>query len=485
MQISTTGYTGTAPVRVRAPAAIAAAAAYPGLVRKIVRNMIESWPDEVYDQGLVEARRFGRRTFFVCDPALIRTLLVGQAEAIGRDDSMISALAPVLGRGILTSDGPAWRAQRRNASPAFRPDSVTALVPAMQDAIARTAERWEARGTTRIDLLDEMMTTTFDIIGATMLPGEPALGVAAFGRSLTTYLDSVGWKIALSMLGIPAWVPHPGSIRAARAARRMRGSIATIIARRRASGEESGDLLGLMMRAGGSETSGGCPHLAAASEAGMSDEALTDNLLTFIAAGHETTALAMAWTFRLLAEHPQVETRLRAEIACAGSRPSPEAFAPEALAPEALAPEALPYARQVVMEAMRLYPPAPMIVRQAVTDVRLGSTTIPAGSAIHVPIYAIHRHSALWTSPETFDPDRFAPEIERDRYGYLPFGAGPRVCIGMGFALTECVAILAGLLPRFRFETPSGARPEARFKVTLRPHGGMPMRIAPRRRFDA
>ncbi len=175
----------------------------------------------------------------------------------------------------------------------------------------------------------------------------------------------------------------------------------------------------------------------------------------------------MAWTFRLIGENLQVEGRLRAEIACAGERPSPEA---------------LPYARQVVMEAMRLYPPAPMVVRQAVSDVRLGSATIPAGSSIHVPIYAVHRHKALWTDPETFDPDRFAPEMQRDRYSYLPFGAGPRVCIGMGFALTECVVILAGLLPRFRFEVPAGPRPEARFKVTLRPHGGMPMRIGRRAR---
>ena len=311
-----------------------------------------------------------------------------------------------------------------------------------------------------------MMRTTFEIIGATTLPDEPALDVAAFGRSLNAYLDSVGWKVALSMLGAPGWMPHPGSLRAARAARHMRTSIAGIVARRRAGGRIGDDLLGLMMRASDPADREGCPHLSGVGT-GMSDEALTDNLLTFIAAGHETTALAMAWTFRLLAEHPQIEARVRAEIACAGDRPSPEA---------------LPYARQVVMEGMRLYPPAPMVVRQAVSDLRLGSAVIPAGSSIHVPIYAVHRHKALWTDPETFDPNRFAPEMQRDRHSYLPFGAGPRVCIGMGFALAECVVILAGLLPRFRFEIPAGPRPEARFKVTLRPHGGMPMRIGRRDR---
>lgn len=474
MQISATaGYSRTVNGRSTGLSTLKAAAACPGLLRKIIRNMIESWPDEVYDQGIVEAERFGRRTFFVCDPVLIRALLVDQAEAVIREDFMISALSPMLGRGILTSDGAPWRAQRRTVSPLFRPDSIEALLPAMHDAVSRTAERWEAREPGTFDLLDEMMRTTFDIIGATTLPDEPALDVAAFGRSLNAYLDSVGWKVALSMLGAPGWMPHPGSLRAARAARHLRSTIGGIVARRRACDRIGNDLLGLMMRASDPAAPVGCPHMSsgvgagagAGAEAGMSDEALTDNLLTFIAAGHETTALTMAWTFRLIGENPQVEGRLRAEIACAGDRPSPEA---------------LPYARQVVMEAMRLYPPAPMVVRQAVSDMRLGSATIPAGSSVHVPIYAVHRHKALWNDPETFDPDRFAPEVQRDRYSYLPFGAGPRVCIGMGFALTECVVILAGLLPRYRFEIPAGPRPEARFKVTLRPHGGMPMRIGRR-----
>lgn len=437
----------------------AAATACPGLLRKIVRNLIESWPDEVYDRRLVEVSRIGRRTFFVCDPALIRSLLVDQSGSIAREDFMIAALSPLLGRGILTSDGARWKAQRRTAAPIFRPDAIAAFVPAMHNAVERTAVRWSSRGEGPVDVLDEMMRTTFDIIGATTLPDEPSLDVAEFGRSLSTYLDSVGWKILMSMLKVPRWVPHPGSIRAARAARRLRGSIAGIVAGRRAEGRFGRDLLGLMMQA--SDPEGG-PH---SGSTGMSDEALADNLLTFVAAGHETTALAMAWTFRLLAEHPRVEMRLRAEIAAAGARP---------------APDDLPYARQVVMEAMRLYPPAPVMVRQAISDVRLGAITIPAGSSLHVPIYAIHRHRALWASPETFDPDRFAPGIQRDRYSYLPFGAGPQVCVGMGFAMAECIVILAGLLPRFRFETLSPSRPEARFKVTLRPHGGMPLKLSPR-----
>jgi cytochrome P450 len=432
--------------------------AFPGLLAKIVRNLIESWPASVYSEGLTEARFLGRRTVYVCDPVLIRQLLVDEADGLEREDFMMRALSPALGQGVLTSDGARWRAQRRTVAPMFRHDRIACFVPAMESAVAATRLRWLA-GDGRIDVLDEMMRTTFEIIGATMMPDEPGLDVEAFGRDLTAYLDRVSWKIALAMLGAPRFTPHPGCLRAARAARSLRAAVAGTIANRRRSGRDGDDLLGLMLAARDPEGS-----------AAMSDESLVDNLLTFVAAGHETTALAMAWTFRLLAEHPAVEARVLDEIAAAGP---------------GAAPEALPYARQVVMEAMRLYPPAPLIVRRTLRPIRLGAVTIPAGRSIHVPVYAVHRHRALWTSPETFDPDRFAAaNPARDKYSYLPFGAGPRVCVGMSFALTECVTILAGLLPAFRFEAGPEPRPEARFKVTLRPHGGLALRVVPRRGAD-
>lgn len=442
--------TPLAPVR----SAMAEALAFPGLLSKIVRNLIESWPDAVYREPLVEGRFLGRRTTYVCDPALIRQLLVDEADGLLREDFMLRALCPALGQGILTADGARWRTQRQAVAPMFRHDRIAHFVPAMEAALGATRERLR-QGDRRVDLLDEMMRATFAIMGATMLSDEPGLDVEAFGRALTDYLDQVSWKIAVTMLGAPAWTPHPGYLRGRRAARTLRSMIGETIAARRRSGRDGADLLGLMLSARNPE--GG---------AAMSDEALVDNLLTFVAAGHETTALAMAWTFRLLAEHPGIEARVLDEIAAAGAG----------------AAEALPYTRQVVMETMRLYPPAPLIVRQTLRPIRLGGTTLPAGRSVHVPIYAVHRHKALWTSPEVFDPDRFgsAASAGRDKYGYLPFGAGPRICIGMSFALTECVTILRMLLPVFRFEVGPGRRPEARFKVTLRPHGGMPMRVVPR-----
>ncbi|AWN43255.1 cytochrome P450 [Methylobacterium durans] len=439
---------------------VAEAAGFPRLIRTVVRNLIEAWPAEVYRDGLVEARFIGRRTVFVSDPALIRSLLVDQAAALGREEFLTRSLSPALGKGILTSDGERWRHQRRIATPVFRHDRLRAFVPAMSAAAAATRARWQARGEAPVDMLAEMMRTTFDIIVATMMSGEGGLDTERFGRAMNAYLDQTTWKMALSLLGAPAWTPHPGSRRGAAAARFLRGTVADGIARRRRSGRSGDDLLGLMLQARDPESGEGMP-----------DDSLVDNLLTFIAAGHETTAIVLAWTFWLLAEHPEIEARVLAEIAAAQGAPGGPNL------------DALAYTRQVVMEVMRLYPPAPLIVRKTLSEIRLGAARIPAGRSVHVPVYAVHRHARLWANPERFDPDRFDParSAGRDRYAYIPFGAGPRVCIGMGFALTECLAILAELLPAFRTARLGPARPETRFKVTLRPHGGVGMTVSPRR----
>ena len=203
----------------------------------------------------------------------------------------------------------------------------------------------------------------------------------------------------------------------------------------------------------------------------MSDRDVVDNLLTFLVAGHETTALALTWTFYLLSLHPEIAERVVQEIETVTQGGS--------LCEEHV--EALSYTRQVVQEAMRLYPPAPVVVRAAIRDVYLGNELIRAGSPTYIPVYAIHRHQLLWDEPDTFDPDRFAPEAvkARHRYAYLPFGAGPRICIGMSFALTEAVVILATLLRSVRLELRPGYVPELKQRITLRPAAGMPMRLQP------
>ncbi|MEG9527766.1 MAG: cytochrome P450 [Hyphomicrobiales bacterium] len=435
----------------------------PSVLATMLRSLIEAWPQQIYTQPLVTTRFLGRRTTYVCSPGQIRSLMVDQADALEREPFMLRALAPALGAGVLTADGPHWREQRRTAVPMFRPDRVRSFVPAMARAAEATRARWRGHtppdGTR--DILREMMRTTFDVIVATMVSGDDQLEVEPFGRAMDAYLGQTSWKIALEMLHAPAWVPHPGARAGAAAARYLRAEVGRTIARRRARAEPGADLLGLLLEARDPET--GQP---------LADASIIDNLLTFVAAGHETTALALAWTFRVLAEHPEVERRVLAEMAALDAD----------LVADPEAADRLPYTRQVLLEVMRLYPPAPLIVRRAKAPVRLGDMTVPAGQSIHVPVYALHRHALLWDRPDLFDPDRFAPDraAARDRYAYLPFGAGPRVCIGMSLALTECLVILATLLPAFRFVPEAAEMPRAQFRVTLRPEGGLRMKVVPR-----
>ena len=231
-----------------------------------------------------------------------------------------------------------------------------------------------------------------------------------------------------------------------------------ITAARRAAVSRSGDLIDLLLSASDPETG-----------RTMTDDEVTDNLLTFVAAGHETTALGTAWTLDLLSRHPDCEARVVAEIEAVTEG--------GALQPAHIAQ--LAYTRQVFQEAMRLYPPAPIIARVTTRPFSIANRPVPVGSMIYVPIYALHRHTALWTRPDEFDPERFAPEPSQDRhrFAYLPFGAGPRICIGSAFAMMEGVAILATLLRAVRLRSTSDHPPKPRMRLTLRPTRKLKMRI--------
>lgn len=446
-----------------APAPVSAAPRPLAGARHVVRafrNLVEAWPEDVYREPVVSGRLLGRPITYVMDPECIRTLLVDEADKLVRDDAMTRALSPVLGTGLLTSDGPVWRSQRRAAAPAFRPDRVRTSIPAIAGAAQATLRRWEAApGPRVVDLQAEMMRTAFDVVVGTLLAGDAGLDSASFGRALDGYLKHTNWKIAYGVLGAPAWLPHPGSVSAAKAARDLRGMAASVVAGRRSRGEGC-DILGALLSAVAPDT--GLP---------LTDGELVDNLLTFVVAGHETTALVLAWTLRLVAEHPAVERRMLDEIA---GVPSP-VDDPDAV-------DRLVFCRQAVCEAMRLYPPAALLVRRAAVDLEVGGLRVPAGGSLHFPIYALHRHRRLWSDPDAFDPDRFAPDRQRlrHRFAFLPFGGGPRVCIGMGMAITECLVILASLLPRFRLGPLEAAPPRAHLRVTLRPVGGLPVRVEPR-----
>lgn len=426
------------------------------LLRTVVRNPIEAWPRAVYEEPLYRSRLFGRESLFVSDPDLIRTVLLDRAESFGKAETMRRALRPALGDGVLTADGAQWRWQRRAVAPIFRPERIAALVPAMLAAAERARDRLvSATPGAPVDLASQMMRTTFDIIVETMLSGHGGIDAHRVERGVTDYLESTSWNVAYALLKAPGWLPYPGQRRSERARDYLRAELLRIAAERRASGQGGGDLVGLLLEAGDPETG-----------QAMSDRDVADNLLTFITAGHETTALALAWTFYLLSRHRDVEDRIVEEIrTVTGGEP---------LAPEHL--ERLAFTRQVLLEAMRLYPPAPVVVRVANETMTLGSETVAAGTPVYIPVYAVHRHERLWRDPDAFDPDRFAPEAMRamHRYAYLPFGAGPRICIGMGFALLEGVAILATLLRTLLIDVPKDHVPDLKLRITLRPAGGLP-----------
>ena len=429
---------------------------------RIIRNPIDAIPRAAYHAPMVHTEVLGRQRFHVMDPVLIQEVLVGNADALAKGPELRRSLGAALGQGLLTADGAHWKWQRQSASPIFRHDRLLAFLPAMLKAAADTGKRWQALPPgSHIDIGREMMHTTFDIIVETMLSGRANIDVAQAERAITHYLEATGWVFALSLLNAPAWMPYPGKARADAASGFLRGAILRNTAARRAAGSHSGDLIDLLLSSSDPETG-----------RTMSDDEITDNLLTFITAGHETTALGLAWTFDLLSRHPDVAARTIAEIETVTSGGE--------LKPDHIGQ--LTYTRQVFQEAMRVYPPVPIIARITTHQFTLANRPIPAGSMIYVPIYALHRHTALWERPEEFDPERFAPALSknRHRYAYLPFGGGPRICIGSAFAMMEGVAILATLLRNIDLTSITAEPPKPRMRLTLRPERPLMMRVEQR-----
>ncbi len=428
----------------------------------IVRNPLQALPPEIYSEPLVYSRLAGRTRILLADPALIQEALVRNADALVKGQDLVRALGPALGDGLLTSDGPHWRWQRQSLAMAFRHDALSGMLPTMLAAAEASRDRLLATGASEeIDIGHEMMRTTFDIIVETMMSGPAGIDVAKVEKGITDYLGPTGWVLALSNINAPTWLPYPGRRRAAKASGYLRTTITRMIADRRQGGSDRNDLVAILLAASDPE-----------SGRKMTDAEIADNLLTFVTAGHETTALGLAWTFHLLAQHPEVEAKLLAEIdEVTGGGPVLPEHVPR-----------LAYVRQVFSEAMRLYPPAPIITRTAKRDFQLGTFRVPAGTVILVPIYAVHRHARLWVNPERFDPERFTSSQTsgRHRYAYMPFGAGPRVCIGNGFAVMEAVAILAVLLRSVRLRDLSPQAPEPVMKITLRPLRKLRMRVEPR-----
>jgi cytochrome P450 len=429
------------------------------LLRTVVDNPIKAWPRAVYRDRLYRWRVLGQDTVYVMAPDLIRTVLLEDADNFEKGEIARRTLGPGLGDSILIADGSRWRWQRRAVAALFRPERIREFLPEMIAAAERTRDRWQAMPPgAEIDVAHEMMRTTFDVILRTMLPGRGSIDTELMERSVTSGLESTSWIVALAIVRAPSWVPYPGIYRTQRDRKRLHSILESLILEARRTPGNGNDLLSHLMNATDPETG-----------KSMNTVDIRNNLMTFITAGHETTALALTWTFYLLSLHPEIEERLRGEIAAVtGGGP---------VRPDHI--EALVFTNQVIQEAIRLYPPAALIVRAARRDVVLDKEQIRAGTTVYVPVYAVHRHEKLWSEPDRFDPSRFEPESAKalDRFSYLPFGAGPRTCIGQNFAQVEATAVMASILRSFQLKLRPGHTPEPRLRVTLRPAGGMPMRL--------
>ena len=436
----------------------------PEFFLRFVRNPLTAIPREVYEEPVV-VRSLGNRVFvYVTSSPLIKTVFVDERDNFPKTPLEKRVLGPLLGDGLLTSDAQSWKWQRQTVAALFRPQDLMSFVPTMVGAAEDMVAEWRKDGPgARREIDHDMMRATFAVIADTLLKDEENAVGEAVERTSSKYLLPITWSIFYAMMGLPLWTPHPGKRAMRRSERELRGAVAQLVEKRRRMGSEGrDDLLARLMKARHPET-----------DEPMSDAQIVDNLLTFFLAGHETTAKALAWTLYIVSEAPQWEARMLAEIdEIVGKGPIEARHIPE-----------LKTVEQVVKESMRLFPPAPVMTRMARTATKLGGVDIPEGASIVVPIYSIHRHKAYWPDPDRFDPTRFTPEKERQmaRYQFMPFGAGPRICIGQAFAMIEAVSMLATFIRRARFALPPGSRrPEPISRITLRPRGGLHLLVTPR-----
>lgn len=416
------------------------------------RNVLELIPEIALHQPIVSGK-LGKRWHMVMDPEANRRILRDALENYPKSDVTKLILGPAIGNSLFVAEGAQWRWQRRAAAPAFSHRNVTNLAPVMTAAAERAVQRLDRAKGRAANLYDEMVATTFEVISDVTFSGQGGIDRDAVHRAIEAYVAQTARVSLLDILGAPPWVPRPERLFAARTVKQMKEvADAAIASHRRTIHDGPPDLLDLLLTGQDPDTG-----------RKMTMAELRDNLLTFIVAGHETTALTLSWALYLCAFDQTVQTRARAEAQAAlGPRTATADDIPR-----------LPYIRQIIDETLRLYPPAAFLSRSAQAQDTLCGREVRPGDTVMMPIYALHRHHLLWDNPHAFNPDRFHDPRAIDRFAYLPFGDGPRICIGASFALQEAVIILATLLARFRFTSVPGRDPKPTLILTLRPEGGI------------
>ncbi|MEO1040605.1 MAG: cytochrome P450 [Pseudomonadota bacterium] len=428
--------------------------------RMMRENPLSILPEMLLRETILSGPYLGAKVHEIAGPQEMRSVLLDDAASWRKSPLILRMLRPVLGDAILTAHGESWRRQRLIMQPAFMKRRIERFYPLMDDVARDTAERFAGAAEGRVEAASLLTDATFQVIERALFSSPDDFDRQDVRRAIEVLLEEIGTMRMSDLLPVPEWAPRLMTPAALRARSVFRRAASGQIAQRRERSDPGDDLLGLLLSARNEETG----------EA-LSDIDIRDTLMTFIAAGHETTSIALTWSLYLLSNDEEAQARVRAEAraAFASDRPA-----------DASTLAALAFTRQVIEEAMRLFPPAPVLGRRAIAHTQIGEREVRKGDVCLLAFYCLHRHETLWEHPHHFDPDRFSPERRpRERYAYLPFGGGARACIGAQFALSEAALMLARIISSCEIAPEPDYAVEPMMQVTLRPAGGLKLHVTP------
>lgn len=424
-------------------------------ILRTMRNQIEGWPKAVFEDDSYRPP-IPRAPLFLMDPDAIKTVLLDEADNFPQGELFKRLMRPVWGKGLLPSEGKAWKWQRNASTHAFRPADMSSMAPLVsQVAQVAIEDLLSSQTSVSVDIDAEMTEVTFDVIINTLLSGATDFDRTEMQEQLRGLLADIGKPKLSYFFASDAYHADQPDITSQHTAPLLKSIKAMV--RRRRSAPPAGDLVDLLLKARDPETG-----------RGLDDDLMADNLLGFIMAGHDTTARTLTWALFLIASHRETANRIFDEIISVAGDKEIDSYHVNQLI----------FTRQVINETQRLYPGAFQLTRVAQQDTNLSGQSVKAGTRVIIPIYAMHRHKKYWNQPHGFDPDRFAPNKDKpNRYVYLPFGGGPRICLGAAFAMVEAVTILATFVRKAEFEVDPAHNVWPLARTTLSPKGGMPMKI--------
>ena len=434
------------------------------LLQALRRNPLECWSEDFFREPISRVGLPIGRVFVLNDPLAIKHVLVDNSGNYRKDALQRRVLSAGLSDGLLSAEDKRWEVQRRTLAPLFSARTVRSRAKDMLHAVDQLTQRWLSMGPgAMVDIAAEITLLTLNVLALTIFSDGLQSDPDEFRLSMTEYFRVAGRIGLLDLIGAPDYIPRPGRWRIKSTLTYFENIVDDLINARRQALEnklkpQRDDLLTLLLRA-----------LDPATGQPMTLREVRSNILTFLSAGHETTANTLTWSLFLLSQSDTWRARV-------GEEAERELSGPE----EGLV-DRLVVTKAVIEEALRLYPPIAALSRSAKGADRIGEYDIKAGSLIVIAPYVLHRHRKLWHQPDVFDPGRFLGEARRSvgRFAYLPFGVGPRICIGSSFALQEATIALACLIRRFEFRLEQAPKVWPLMSVTVRPANGLPMRITP------